>query len=62
MTVKELIAELQKFDGNLLVITESTEERYAAYPRIEKYDFPSNYWDDNHTIKQILANQEHVVL
>lgn len=62
MTVKELIAELQKFDENLLVITESPDEMYAVNPRIEKYDVNCNYFDENHTIKQILANQEHVVL
>lgn len=62
MTVKELIAELQKLDEDMMVVTDGSEERYAPMPRIEKHNFKCHYWDEKHQLSHIPANQEHVVI
>ncbi len=45
MTVQELIIELQKYDENLIAVTESQDDSYSPCPHEEKYDFNYSYWE-----------------
>lgn len=45
MTVKELIEELQRYDSDLIVLTQSSEDSYAPCPALTKHDFDYSYWE-----------------
>lgn len=62
MTIKQLIEELQKYDPNMIVITESQDDSYSPAPSTRKFAFKYNYWDEKHQIQSVPENQEFVTL
>ena len=45
MTIAELIKELSSFDENLIVVYDTQEDTYEPAPRLETYDFNTNYYN-----------------
>ena len=61
MTVKELIKQLQRFDGDMTVIYADQEDSYEPSPHSRKLDFDTSYYTGTEFMT-IPRNVEHVVL
>lgn len=61
MTVAELIEQLKRFDGNLIVLCPGSEEDTEPNPRMENHKLDYMYYD-GHNFHTIKSNTPFVLL
>ena len=61
MTVKELIEQLQRFDGDMAVIYADLGPAYEPHPHSRKLEFDTDYYTGTKYVR-IPKNTEYVML